>query len=189
MINMMMPLSPDNPIEESAGADLMEEIGQKEESQGNPGMEEERLDGEEAADHNVEAAQRAVPVCSPCAPTQAEVDWHNLTHLPYRSWCQWCVAARKPNTPHSTLPGFSREIPLLVADYCFVRDKRDQDLLTVLVARLYPSRAIVAIPCDVKGHDAYTVSRLAAFLKASGLERLVYMSDQEGSLRAMIEEA
>ena len=77
----------------------------------------------------------------------------------------------------------------MVADYCFVRDRHDQDLLTVLVARLYPSRAIIAIPCDVKGPDEYATKRLAAFLKASGVERLVYMCDQESALRTMIDSA
>ena len=188
MINMVAdgPLSPED-LDESAEADLRDEIGQHDENGGKRAEEEVRLDGEEAADHDVEAAQRAIPMCQPCVPSQADVDEHNLTHLPYRSWCPWCVAARKPNTPHSTLPSFSREIPLLVADYCFLRDKVDQDLLTVLVARLYPSRAVVAIPCDAKGVDEYAVSRLAAFLNKCGVERLVYMSDKESSLRAMLE--
>ena len=98
-----------------------------------------------------------------------------------------CCWTQNNNTPHLTQPTFSRDIPLVVADYCFVRHKHDQDLSTVLVARLYPSKAIVAIPCDVKGPDEYATSRLVVFLKASGVDQLVYMCDQEGALRTMIE--
>ena len=33
-------------------------------------------------------------------PSAAEVARHSLTHLPYRRWCKWCVAARMLNVPH-----------------------------------------------------------------------------------------
>ena len=29
---------------------------------------------------------------TPVLPSKAEVEHHNLTHLPYRSWCPHCVA-------------------------------------------------------------------------------------------------
>ena len=37
---------------------------------------------------------------SPSLPSKAEVEHHNLTHLPYRSWCPFCVAARRKNNAH-----------------------------------------------------------------------------------------
>ena len=80
MISMVHDaLSPDPEIDASAAADLSGENGPANESRGNPAMEEDRLDGEEAAEHDVEAAQRPIPVQAPCAPSQAEVDVHNLT--------------------------------------------------------------------------------------------------------------
>ena len=126
---------------------------------------------------------------SPAQPTAIEIALHWLTHLPYRSWCRWCVSAKRRNAPHLRLPDHSREIPLLVADYCFVRDSRDEDVVTVFVGRLYPSRALVAIPCDVRGVDDYAVGRLAQFLRDCGVKRMVHMSDQERSLGAMITSA
>ena len=97
-----------------------------------------------------------------------------------------CVSAKRQNAPHHALPGHSREIPLFVADYCYLRDARDDDLLTCLVGRLYPSRALVSIPCDTKGVDAYAVDRLSNFLKDSGVTRMVHMCDQEKPLDALI---
>ena len=52
-------------------------------------------------------------------PTAEEIAKHSLTHLPFKRWCKWCVAARKLNLPHLSLPPFSRTIPLMVMDYCF----------------------------------------------------------------------
>ena len=31
---------------------------------------------------------------SPELPSQAEIDEHNVSHLPYRSWCRFCVMGR-----------------------------------------------------------------------------------------------
>ena len=142
-------------------------------------------DAEGAAGPEIAQAPRGMP--SPSRPSPDEVAKHFLTHLPYRSWCKWCVAAKRANSAHVALPGHSREVPLLVADYCYLRDSRDDDLLTCLVARLYPSRAVLAVPCDVKGPDDYAVNRLTEFLRNAGITRMVHMSDQETALGAMIE--
>ena len=118
--------------------------------------DELRIDDDE--DERIEhpkVAQKPMGMTSPVQPTEEEIALHWLTHLPYRSWCKWCVAAKRQNAPHCSLPASNREVPLLVADYCYVRDGRDQDLLTCLVAWLYPRRAIFSVPCDVKGADDY----------------------------------
>ena len=38
--------------------------------------------------------------CVPCMPTQEEVDVHNATHVPFRSWCPFCVAGKAKANPH-----------------------------------------------------------------------------------------
>ena len=91
-------------------------------------------------------ALRANGLPEVCQPTASEIAQHSLTHLPYRRWCKWCVAARMTNTQHWHKPPFSRESPLLVLDYCFLKHAGNDKFLTVLVGRLYPSRAIFAVP-------------------------------------------
>eukprot|EP00971_Amphidinium_carterae_P209657 4159003-Amphidinium_carterae.1 len=39
-------------------------------------------------------AWTAKPLAVPVRPSKAEVEAHNLTHLPYRSWCPHCVRAK-----------------------------------------------------------------------------------------------
>ena len=36
----------------------------------------------------------------PGCPTAEEVEIHNLTHLPHRSWCPVCIKARGKEEPH-----------------------------------------------------------------------------------------
>ena len=69
----------------------------------------------------------------------------------------------------------------MVADYCFVRSSADQSLLVLMVAKLGPSLAICAIPCDVKGSDDYCVHRLCNFVRGCGVQRMAYLCDQESS--------
>ena len=59
----------------------------------------------------------------------------------------------------------------------------------MLVARLYPYRAIFAVRYDTKGEDLYAVTRLAFFLRHCGIVRCTYMCDQESSIGTMIQAA
>ena len=86
--------------------------------------------------------QEAQALPEPRIPTKAEIAAHNVTHLPYRSWCSHCVAARRNNSGHRSVApsSSSNALPLIVADYCYIRDIKDEALATVLVAKLYPSQ-------------------------------------------------
>ena len=70
------------------------------------------LEDEEADLARVPEALRDVP-----EPSAEEIARHCLTHLPYKRWCRWCVAARMANRPHLRLPPFSRSVPPFVLDY------------------------------------------------------------------------
>ena len=114
---------------------------------------------------------------------------HNLTHIPYRTWCKYCIMSRRPNDPHRS-KATKRTVPLLVGDYCFLRNSSDEILQTVLVVRVYPFRMLLAIPVSAKGAtDEYAVSRLVDFIKNVGVNQFVHISDQEASLRATFEAA
>ena len=63
---------------------------------------------------------------------------HWLTHLPYDPACELCVQCRRPNSHHRGSTKDERTIPLLVGDYCFVKDSSDGEQVTGLVLKLYP---------------------------------------------------
>ena len=44
----------------------------------------------------------------PGDPTDAELEQHRTSHLPYRAWCKWCVMGRGTGTPHSRIGQTSR---------------------------------------------------------------------------------
>ena len=126
----------------------------------------------------------------PILPSPTARNLHNLSHLPYRSWCPHCVAARRFAQAHAyQAKSPHRTTPLIVFDYRFVKGSSDETLVTVPVARLYPSRALLACVYNHKRPDEYATLRLGLFLKETGYQKSVYKSDQEGSIRTMIDEA
>ena len=69
-----------------------------------------------------EEVRPAKGMISPAAPTQDEIDHHNITHLPYRSWCPACVEAFAREWAHKTRDE-PRLIPLVSCDYLYISSR------------------------------------------------------------------
>ena len=77
---------------------------------------------------------------------------HECTHLPFRSWCRFCVQGRMKNPPHSSKGHDAPHcVPEVALDYCFLTKAPDGPTLTVLVSKDRDSRAVVARPVLCKG--------------------------------------
>ena len=130
----------------------------------------EPIVGEEVVtfDERGPGALSARPLPSPKQPTPAQVALHNLTHLPYEDWCTICVSCRRPNDHHRHQK-VERLQPLMVADYAFVRNRGDDELVPLLIGRLYPYGIwfVCVVPC--KGVHQYVIERLARFFNDAGL--------------------
>ena len=94
-----------------------------------------------------------------------------------------------PNTSHSKSHEAERTIPLLVGDYAFCRDSKDDKLATLLVLRLLPYRSTFAFVVAAKGPDPLVVTRLAKLITDCGLVHFAYRSDKEPAIIAMVKEA
>ena len=129
------------------------------------------------------------PMATPPEMTPAEWAKHALTHLPYHPGCSICRACKMPNTAHVKSHEADRTIPLLVGDYAFCRDSKDEGLATILVLRLFPYRLTFAFVVAAKGPDVLVISRLAKLITDCGLVHFAYRSDREPAIVAMIREA
>ena len=66
----------------------------------------------------------------PRPPSAGERARHNLMHSPYQRWCRHCVAGRLNNVARKQSTFGHRSIPVIPPDYCFLRDARNENLLT-----------------------------------------------------------
>ena len=74
---------------------------------------EEEISIEEAED--VEPLRMAK---DPRLPSAADVELHDRTHVPYRTWCKWCNMGRGRGVPHTHSRGSS--VPIVGVDYFFI---------------------------------------------------------------------
>jgi hypothetical protein len=88
---------------------------------------------------------------SPILPTEQEVQQHDITHLPFRSWCPHCVSGKARNRPHRKLKDKVHQVPNIVVDYCFLKGEGDEESLIVQVARDEESSYLFAHAVPRKG--------------------------------------
>ena len=124
-----------------------------------------------------EEGQPAQPLARPDRPTPEMVAAHEVSHLPYRSWCRACVAGRgrafqhKASTQEST-------VPVVSMDYLYFNERADGSGLPTVVLRDRHSKAIFShlLPC--KGTTGSTHPERAMDLSFLGYKTLVLKNDQ-----------
>ena len=92
----------------------------------------------------------------PVLPSEAEVEAHNVSHLPFRSWCSACVRGRGLSLGHRRVVAKTKEaeqIPTISVDYGFFGQPEDRahDTLPVLIVRDRKSKGIWSHPVPSKG--------------------------------------
>ena len=126
---------------------------------------------------------------SPKSMTAIQRAKHWITHLPYDPDCEICIQSKRPNEPHHLSLDTSRDVPLIVGDYGFIRDSVDQDTTTVCIMKLYPLNILFACAVASKSPDPLVVTHLARFIKDVGMTHFAYRSDREPAMMGSIEEA
>jgi hypothetical protein len=146
-------------------------------------------------------------------PTSAEVELHNATHVPFRSWCAFCVAGKAKCNPHfRKATDRVSGVRVVDIDYAFLGqegdlkpDEVEEDeisvpavsssgtetqpdavCLTVLVLRDRDSKYVTASVVPRKGDHPYTVHRVGHDISnILGYKRVVLKSDQEPAIKKL----
>ena len=122
----------------------------------------------------------------PKTPTDKERKDHELTHLPYRSWCTTCVAARGYALPHFHKDETS-EMPTISMDYFYMGERDNPGCVCSLCIKEAKSKAVVAFTVPRKGRDEYSLQRVMQALSFMGHKRVIIKSDQEPAMISLIE--
>ena len=92
-------------------------------------MEGQSPEGSEGQEVDVDCG-----VCEPCVPTHGvrpsarEVEEHNATHLPFRSWCPYCVAGKAKENAHFTKADDRKsDVPVVSMDYTYMEEAKKED--------------------------------------------------------------
>ena len=106
-------------MDEEVQDDTEDEEGEETVSLRTPEAPEEAEVEEEAVEAQVPRAARA-----PHVPSQQEIDEHDLTHCPYRAWCEHCVRGQAKDDCHRTVAGIYADssVVRVFIDYCFLTE-------------------------------------------------------------------
>ena len=139
-------------------------------------------------EHQEDVPQEAAPpkvASRPYTPTKAEVEAHEVTHLPYRSWCAHCVAGKGVSSPHRHDAECERIGITVSIDYCFMGDEEVEGTPPTLVMWDDGHRAMWVLPVDRKGPVEYVVAWIIRKLDEAGYSGvpLTLKSDQEPMIK------
>ena len=128
---------------------------------------------------------------TPIRPTQQMIDDHEVSHLPFRSWCPFCVRGRGQSQGHFSVDKGDEQVPLVSVDYGFLGTKDSPaNECPVLLIRDRLSKSIWSHPVPNKGLEPskHGSEVLLRALKETGYKRLALKSDQEHSIRAVCDD-
>ena len=140
-------------------------------------------------EEEVEEALVAKPLRSPTAPTAAERAAHAPHHLPYRSWCDECVAGRRDNPAHRAVEYKENSVYEVMMDYCFVRREDETEDITILVLKESQNRAIQAWVVPNRStllEEGAAAERAAEGVRRFGVrDKVILKTDNEPAIVAL----
>ena len=121
-------------------------------------------------------------------PNQHEKEEHELTHLPYRSWCRHCVRGRGKELPHKKRME-ETDAAEMSFDFFFLGDEGGGKLVTVLMAIDRKSRMKMCTAVPTKSTGVFVARRILAFVREVGNKYgdIIAKSDQEHAIMAILE--
>ena len=80
----------------------------------------------------------------PRQPSQQEKGEHEMTHLPFRSWCRHLIMGRGREEDCRRTMEEERQVAEVHLDYMFIGDEKEGKTLAFLVARERETRAVIS---------------------------------------------
>ena len=130
------------------------------------------------------SAQRPKGLYVPKQPTADEIREHELTHLPFRSWCEICVRSKSKQNQSRAI---SVRQPVIQVDYAFMGDSQSDTQVTLLTATDVLSGMGLACVVPSKGRIVYAQAELRKFVLEIGRTFGIVQCDPEASLKALVE--
>jgi len=166
-------------------------VNEKNEAQDGDETEE---DAEEVEDEIDAEAAEAAPIKiarDPGDPTPGEREIHNITHIPYRSWCSICVIGRGQEESHfRQKEGEVSCKPCMSFDYkSFGQEGDYDDKATAMVAKDDKFKMKFAHICEKKGSsDKWIIDKIIEDIDRLGHTEVILKGDGEPALQDVLQE-
>ena len=160
--------------------------------------QEDEHDGDEAPPppdpHPERRRARVIP--KPVAPTRAQREAHEVTHVEFMPWCEHCVRGKALNDPHRKLKQHNNEeiTPMISMDLAFSKREDQEGTSPGLAVRDHITRVTFAHALPGKSilNEAYpqhVVDAVVKDIKIVDRKKCIFKSDQEPAMTALQERA
>ena len=129
-------------------------------------------------------AQRAKGLRQPYEPTLTERLEHELTHLPFKPWCEVCLRAKSRQAQSRKL---SLRQPVLQMDFSFLSDKPGAEQITILNVVDVLTNMSLSVVIPTKARTPYSHAELRRFVLETGRTFGILQCDPEPALLAIAE--
>ena len=127
-------------------------------------------------------AHRARGLRQPGEPTLTERLEHELTHLPFKPWCEVCVRAKSKQAKSRRL---SLKQPVLQMDFNFLGDEPGEEQITILNVVDVLSGWALSVVIPTKARTPYSQAELRRSVLETGRTFGVLQADPEPALLAI----
>ena len=124
-------------------------------------------------------------LATPRTPTKAEREEHDVSHVPYRPWCRFCVMGRGPERRHLTQSGDrDDDRPRVFADYGYLSGRLNT---TVSCERTDALAWTFAAAVSMQGGgEPHAARLLAKCIDGLGCQEVTDRTDGEPSICELI---
>ena len=129
---------------------------------------------------------------APVRPSARAVELHNYTHLPYRSWCSVCRAAkckedahprRKPGTEEELIDG--NALPIISLDYQELNEEAEHPQ-KVIVGKDEKTKSVFCHRIIAKGlTDEWAIKKIIQDIRDLGRNQIILKTDGEPAIMAV----
>jgi hypothetical protein len=151
--------------------------------------------------YDMEEAKRNKGLPHGIRPSNIEVEEHERTHVPFRSWCPHCVKGKAKSHPHwNKKEEEEYGIPTISWDYFYMKDEEEDDgeaddeadeserYTPIIVWHDNNSKANMAFAVPNKGECEYAIRRATQDIcKILGYNKMIFKGDQEPALRTFMD--
>ena len=152
--------------------------------------EPQKEEKEEKDEGDMSEARKPKTKRNPAMPSKAEIEEHNITHLPRRGWCKHCVAGGAVADPHRAAADEEKTIPTIHLDYYFmgIKEEEQDGVAPYLAVKDDASHTTFSHALEAKGVNEYAVKVLKADVEAVGHKKILFKSDNEPAIVALKQE-
>ena len=149
-------------------------------------VDEEVIDMEDSES----GTRKVTRIADPSQPSKEEVEEHEKSHVPYRSWCRHCVRGGAKDMPHRKCEE-KVTIPEVHADFIFMgEEEHPRETVAILIMRDRTTKMSLATALPSKSTGTFAAERAWCFLREIGLGKgdMVLKADQESAIQAILKD-